>query len=45
MLSIFRCLMKNRQGATALEYTLIASLAGAAALQVGALTTGPSITH
>jgi pilus assembly protein Flp/PilA len=32
MLSIFRHLMKNDQGATAIEYTLIASLISVAAI-------------
>jgi pilus assembly protein Flp/PilA len=32
MLSIFRCVMKNEQGATAIEYTLIASLIAVAAI-------------
>ena len=32
MLSIFRSLMKNEQGATAIEYTLIASLISVAAI-------------
>jgi len=32
MLSIFRSLMKNEQGATASEYTLIASLIAVAAI-------------
>jgi pilus assembly protein Flp/PilA len=32
MLSIFRKLMKNEHGATAIEYTLIASLIAVAAL-------------
>ena len=32
MLSIFRKLMKNEQGATAIEYTLIASLIAVAAI-------------
>ncbi len=32
MLSIFRRLMKNTQGATAIEYTLIASLIAVAAI-------------
>ena len=32
MLSIFRRLMKNEQGATAIEYTLIASLIAVAAI-------------
>jgi pilus assembly protein Flp/PilA len=32
MLSIFRHLMKNDQGATAIEYTLIASLIAVAAI-------------
>ena len=32
MLSIFRRLMKNQHGATAIEYTLIASLIAVAAI-------------
>ena len=32
MLSIFRNLMKNNRGATAIEYTLIASLIAVAAI-------------
>jgi pilus assembly protein Flp/PilA len=32
MLSIFRRLMKNAEGATAIEYTLIASLIAVAAI-------------
>jgi pilus assembly protein Flp/PilA len=32
MLSIFRKLMKNQDGATAIEYTLIASLIAVAAI-------------
>lgn len=32
MLSIFRRLMKNEQGVTAIEYTLIASLIAVAAI-------------
>jgi pilus assembly protein Flp/PilA len=32
MLSIFRRLIKNEQGATAIEYTLIASLIAVAAI-------------
>jgi pilus assembly protein Flp/PilA len=32
MLSIFRSLMKNESGATAIEYTLIASLIAVAAI-------------
>ena len=32
MLSVFRHLMKNDQGATAIEYTLIASLISVAAI-------------
>jgi pilus assembly protein Flp/PilA len=32
MLSIFRSLMKNEHGATAIEYTLIASLIAVAAI-------------
>jgi pilus assembly protein Flp/PilA len=37
MLSIFRRLMKNEKGATAIEYTLIASLIAVAA--IAAMTT------
>ena len=37
MLSIFRRLMKNEKGATAIEYTLIASLISVAA--IAAMTT------
>jgi pilus assembly protein Flp/PilA len=37
MLSIFRSLMKNDRGATAIEYTLIASLIAVAA--IAAMTT------
>lgn len=33
MLSIFRRLMKNQHGATAIEYTLIASLIAVAAMR------------
>jgi pilus assembly protein Flp/PilA len=44
MLSIFRRLMKNEQGATAIEYTLIASLIAVAAItamtSVGTKVTG-----
>jgi Flp pilus assembly pilin Flp len=38
MLSIFRRLAMNQSGATAIEYTLIASLVAAAALQIGEVT-------
>ena len=34
VLSLFRRLLKSEEGATALEYTLIATLIGLAALQV-----------
>jgi pilus assembly protein Flp/PilA len=41
MLSIFRRLMKNDQGATAIEYALIAALISVAAVVVmGAVGTG-----
>ena len=44
MLSIFRRLMKNEHGATAIEYTLIASLIAVAAIvamrSVGAKVNG-----
>lgn len=44
MLSIFRRLMKNERGATAIEYTLIASLIAVAAIaamgQVGSKVNG-----
>jgi pilus assembly protein Flp/PilA len=44
MLSIFRQLMKNQDGATAIEYTLIASLIAVAAItamgKVGSKITG-----
>jgi pilus assembly protein Flp/PilA len=44
MLSIFRRLMKSRDGATAIEYTLIASLISVAAIaamiSVGTKTNG-----
>ena len=44
MLSIFRRLMKNEKGATAIEYTLIASLIAVAA--IAAMTTvGGKITN
>ncbi|MPZ30010.1 MAG: Flp family type IVb pilin [Rhodospirillales bacterium] len=44
MLSIFRRLMKSEQGATAIEYTLIASLIAVAA--IAAMTTvGENITN
>jgi pilus assembly protein Flp/PilA len=40
MLSIFRKLMKNEQGATAIEYTLIASLIAVAAITaIGSVST------
>jgi pilus assembly protein Flp/PilA len=40
MLSIFRRLMKNEHGATAIEYTLIASL-----IAVAAITAFTSVGH
>ena len=42
MLSIFRHLMKNEQGATAIEYTLIAALISVAAV-VALRTVGTNI--
>ena len=44
MLSIFRKLMKNEQGATAIEYTLIASLIAVAAI-VSMRTVGGKVTN
>jgi pilus assembly protein Flp/PilA len=44
MLSIFRRLMKNEQGATAIEYTLIASLIAVAAITAMS-TVGGKITN
>ncbi len=44
MLSIFRRLMKNEQGATAIEYTLIASLIAVAAI-AAMNTVGGRITN
>jgi pilus assembly protein Flp/PilA len=44
MLSIFRHLMKNEQGATAIEYTLIASLIAVAAI-TAMRTVGGKITN
>jgi pilus assembly protein Flp/PilA len=43
MLSIFRRLMKNEQGVTAIEYTLIASLIAVAAIAT-MQTVGTNIT-
>ena len=43
MLSIFRRLMKSEQGATAIEYTLIASLIAVAAI-AGMNAVGGKIT-
>lgn len=42
MLSIFRSLMKNDRGATAIEYTLIASLIAVAAI-VGMTSVGTKV--
>ncbi len=42
MLSIFRRLMKNEHGATAIEYTLIASLIAVAAI-VGMRSVGTNV--
>lgn len=42
MLSIFRRLMKNEGGATAIEYTLIASLIAVAAI-IGMRAAGTSL--
>ena len=44
MLSIFRRLMKNENGATAIEYTLIASLIAVAAI-TAMKTVGGKITN
>jgi pilus assembly protein Flp/PilA len=44
MLSIFRKLMKNEQGATAIEYTLIASLIAVAAI-AAMRTVGGKVTN
>ncbi len=44
MLSIFRRLMKNENGATAIEYTLIASLIAVAAITAMS-TVGGKITN
>jgi pilus assembly protein Flp/PilA len=44
MLSIFRRLMKNEKGATAIEYTLIASLIAVAAI-TAMKTVGGKITN
>lgn len=44
MLSIFRRMMKNEQGATAIEYTLIASLIAVAAI-TSMKTVGGKITN
>jgi pilus assembly protein Flp/PilA len=44
MLSIFRRLMKNEKGATAIEYTLIASLIAVAAITAMG-TVGGKITN
>lgn len=44
MLSIFRKLMKNDRGATAIEYTLIASLIAVAAITAMG-TVGNKITN
>ena len=44
MLSIFRRLMKNDQGATAIEYTLIASLIAVAAI-TAMQTVGGKVTN
>ncbi len=41
MLSIFRRLLKSEGGATALEYTLIASLIGLAAFQAVHISGAP----
>ena len=40
MLSIFRRLMKNEHGATAIEYTLIAALIAVAAIDAGVVLSG-----
>ena len=44
MLSIFRRLMKNEKGATAIEYTLIASLIAVAAI-TAMTTVGKKISN
>ena len=44
MLSIFRRLMKNEKGATAIEYTLIASLIAVAAITAMS-TVGGKVTN
>ena len=44
MLSIFRKLIRNEQGATAIEYTLIASLIAVAAI-VSMTTVGGKISN
>ena len=44
MLSIFRKLMKNEHGATAIEYTLIASLIAVAAITAMS-TVGGKVTN
>jgi pilus assembly protein Flp/PilA len=44
MLSIFRRLMQNERGATAIEYTLIASLIAVAAIAAMA-TVGGKVTN
>jgi pilus assembly protein Flp/PilA len=44
MLSIFRRIMKNEQGATAIEYTLIASLIAVAAITAMS-TVGGKVTN
>ena len=44
MLSLFRRLMKNQQGVTAIEYTLIASLIAVAAI-ASIRTVGGKVTN
>jgi pilus assembly protein Flp/PilA len=44
MLSIFRKLMKNEDGATAIEYTLIASLIAVAAI-IAMKTVGNKVSN
>ena len=44
MLSIFRSMMKNQNGATAIEYTLIASLIAVAAI-VGMRSVGGHVQN
>ena len=44
MLSVFRSLMKSEQGATAIEYTLIAALISVAAI-VAMRTVGGKVTN